>query len=158
MRLYMKQKVFSWRDRFTIKAEDGTDRYAAQGEIFSLGKRLRVYDSSGMEAAFIKQKVLSWLPRYYVEINGGVVCCIVKELTLFRPRYRIEGKPWRLEGNFWAHDYWMADSSGQPVMRLSKKWFSWGDSYEIDIADSQDELLCLCVALAVDCACHDGNK
>ena len=37
-------------------------------------------------------------------------------------------------------------------MRLSKKWFSWGDSYELDIADQRNELLCLCVALAVDCA------
>ena len=46
---------------------------------------------------------------------------------------------------------------------LKQKVFSWrdrffvkdengGDSYELDIADPRNELLCLCVALAVDCA------
>jgi uncharacterized protein YxjI len=158
MRLYMKQKVFSWRDRFAIADENGNPRYAAQGEIFSWGKRLRVYNDQGMEVAFIRQKVWSWLPRYYVEIGGVTVCTVVKELSFFRPRYRVEGLPWRLTGNFWAHEYAMYSYDGKTVMRLSKKWFSWGDSYEIDIADAQDELLCLCVALAVDCACHDGHK
>jgi uncharacterized protein YxjI len=148
----MRQKVFSWRDRFAIADENGNPRYAAQGEILSLGKRLRVYDGRGAEAAFIRQKVLSWLPRYFVEIGGQTVCVIVKELSFFRPKYRIEGLPWRLEGNFWAHDYWMSDTAGQTVMRLSKKWFSWGDSYELDISEPQHELMCLCIALAVDCA------
>jgi uncharacterized protein YxjI len=37
-------------------------------------------------------------------------------------------------------------------MRLSKKWFTWGDSYELDIVNPQDELLCLCVTLSVDYA------
>ena len=159
MRLYMKQKVFSWRDRFTVKDETGADRYAAQGEVFSWGKRLRVYDASGMQVAFIKEKVLSWLPRFYVEIGGQTVCVIVKELTFLRQRYRLEGMPWRLDGDFWAHEYALTGLDGTPVMRLSKKWFTWGDSYEMLIANPRDELLCLCVALAVDCAmCPSRNR
>jgi len=44
MKLYLKQKVFSWRDRFFAKDESGNDRYAVEGEIISWGKKLRVYD------------------------------------------------------------------------------------------------------------------
>lgn len=151
MKLYLKQKVFSWRDRFFAKDENGGDRFAVEGEFLSWGKKLHVYDSSGAKAAFIRQKVFSFLPRYFVEINGRVVCEIVKEFTLLRPKYRLEGLPWRVGGDFWAHEYSLCDQNRQ-VMRLSKKWFTWGDSYELDITDPRDELLCLCVALAVDCA------
>lgn len=150
MKLYLKQKVFSWRDRFYAKDEGGNDRYAVEGELFSWGKKLHVYRADGAEAAFIRQKVFTWMPRYFVEIGGRTVCEIVKEFTFFRQSYRLEGLPWHLEGDLWAHEYSLSDN-GRVVMRLSKKWFSWGDSYELDIANPQDELLCLCVALAVDC-------
>ena len=150
MKLYLKQKVFSWRDRFSVRDESGSDRYTAKGEIFTLGKKLYVYNSNGSEAAFIRQKLLSWLPRYYIEIDGRVVCEVAKKFTFFKPSYHIEGLSWHLQGDFWEHEYSLYGNR-QQIMRLSKKWFSWGDSYELDIADPQSELLCLCIALAVDC-------
>jgi uncharacterized protein YxjI len=91
MKLYVKQKVFSWHDRFYVKDENGNDRFIVEGEIFTWGKKLHVYNISGVEVAFIRQKVWSWLLRYFVEINGRVVCGIVKEITFFKPRYRLEG-------------------------------------------------------------------
>ena len=157
MKLYLKQKVFSWRDRFLVKDENENDHYSVEGEIFTWGKKLHVYDANGNEAAFIRQKVWSWRPRYFVEIGGRVACEIVKEFTFFKPSYSIEGLSWRLEGDFWAHEYALTDG-GRQVMRLSKKWFTWGDSYELDIADQRDELLCLCIALAVDCVLAAENE
>lgn len=38
MKRYIKQKVLSWTDHFTVKDEQGNDRYTVEGEIFSLGK------------------------------------------------------------------------------------------------------------------------
>ena len=151
MKLYLQQKVFSWRDRFYVKDEFGNDRYYVEGEIFSWGKKLHIYDINGSEAAFIRQKVVSWLPKYFVEMGGQVICEIVKEFTFLKQKYRLNGIPWRMDGDFWAHDYSLYDNTRQ-IMRLSKEWFSWGDSYELDIAQPQDELLALCVALAMDCA------
>lgn len=151
MKLYMKQKVFSWTDRFHVVDEQGNPRYDVEGELFSWGKKLHIYDSSGQETAFIRQKVMSWLPRYFVEIDGAVVATVVKEFTFFRPSYYVEGLPWQMEGDFWAHEYVMYDDR-QEVMHMSKAWFTWGDSYELEIFDPRNELLCLSVALAVDCA------
>ena len=156
MKLYMKQRVFSWVDKFNIVDEYGATRYYAEGELFSWGKKLHIYSNTGREVAFIRQKLMSWLPRYFVEINGVTVATVVKELTLFRQSYRVDGLPWRMEGNFWAHDYVMYDNvmydNNLEIMRMRKAWFTWGDSYELEIADPDNALLCLCVALAVDCA------
>jgi len=151
MKLYLKQRVFSWSDRFYVKDEQGNDRYSVAGELFSWGKKLHIYDAGGSEVAFIRQKLFTWLPRFYVEIDGRVVCEIVKEFTFFKPSYRIEGLNWRMDGDFFSHEYCLYDG-GREIMRLSKHWFTWGDSYELAVANPMDELLCLSVALAMDCA------
>ena len=69
MKLYIKQKVFSWGDKFTVKDEAGRDCYYVEGEIFTFGRKLHVYDMRGREVAFIKQEVWSWMPRYYILWN-----------------------------------------------------------------------------------------
>jgi uncharacterized protein YxjI len=153
MRLYIKQKVFSWRDSFAVKDDAQRDRWFAKGEIFTLGRKLRVYDASGAEVAFIRQKLISFLPRYYIEMNG-MVYEFVKEFTLLRPRYSIRNLDWTINGNFFEHDY-AVSSSGGDIMRMSKAWLSWGDFYELNISNDKNELLCLCVALAIDCITAD---
>lgn len=42
MKLYIKQKVFSCGDKFTVKDEAGHDRYYVEGEIFTCGKKLHL--------------------------------------------------------------------------------------------------------------------
>lgn len=87
MKLYIKQKVFSWGDKFTVKDEAGRDRYYVEGEIFTFGRKLHVYDMSGREVAFIKQEVWSWMPRYYVFCGDRQVAEIKKEFTFLFPKY-----------------------------------------------------------------------
>ena len=70
MKLYIKQKVFSWVDRFTVYDEAGADKYYVEGELFSWGKKLHILDTAGNEAAYIQQKVMSLLPRFFVYVNG----------------------------------------------------------------------------------------
>lgn len=155
MKLYMKQKVFAWTDKFTVKDEMENDRYYVQGELLSLAKKLHIYDTDQIEVAYIRQKLLALMPRFFVEIGGHEVCQIVQRFTLLRPKYALEGIGWQVEGNFWEHEYAVLDGDRE-VMRLSKHWFTWGDSYELDIADPNDELICLAIVLAIDAAVANG--
>ncbi|MBE6786012.1 MAG: hypothetical protein E7538_07280 [Ruminococcaceae bacterium] len=150
MKLYIKQKVFSWKDKFYVKDEFGNDRYYIEGELFSFGKKLHIYDMNNNELAFIHQKVLSFLPRFFVYIGGAQVAEIVKEFTLFRNKYRIDGLGWEVDGDFMDHDYEITHM-GRPIVSISKEWFTWGDSYMLDIADSVDPINALSVVLAIDC-------
>ena len=81
MKLYIKEKVFSWGDKFTVKDEHGNDKYFVQGEVFSWGKKLHVCDSVDREVAFIKQEVWSLLPRFYVFCGDEQIAEIKKEDT-----------------------------------------------------------------------------
>ena len=150
MKLYIKQKVFSWGDKFTIMDEAGRDRYYVEGEIFTFGKMLHVYDMGGNEVAYIEQEVWSWMPRYYVYCDGREVAEIKKEFTFLFPKYSIEGLGWEIDGSFMAHDYEITKGD-RSIVTISKEWMTWGDSYELDIADPQDEIIALAVVLTIDC-------
>ena len=150
MKLYIKQKVFSWGDKFTVKDATGRDRYSVEGEVFTFGKKLHVYDMNGREVAFIKQEVWSWMPRYYVFFGDRQVAEIKKEFTFFFPQYSIEGLGWEINGSFMAHEYEIT-KNGHPIVSISKEWMTWGDSYELNIANPQDELVALAVVLTIDC-------
>lgn len=154
MKLYMKQKVFSLKDRFYIKDEQGNDRYYVEGEFFSIGRKLHLYDMNGNELAFIQQKVLTFLPRFFVYMNGKNVAEIVKEFTFLRPKYSINGLGWNVDGDIWSHDYSVLDN-GRNVASVHKAWFSWGDSYEIDISNREEEVLTLAVVLAIDAVLYN---
>ena len=47
MLLHIKQKVFSIGDKFTITDDAGADRFYVEGEIFTFGKKLHIYDMTG---------------------------------------------------------------------------------------------------------------
>ena len=45
MKLYIRQKIFSWRDKYQIWNESGTPVYFVEGEFFSFGAKLHLLDS-----------------------------------------------------------------------------------------------------------------
>ena len=156
MKLYIKEKVFTWGDQFTVKDEDGNDQYVVEGEIFSWGKKLHVYDMTGREAAFIKQKLWSFLPRYYIFCGDRQVAEIRKEFTFFYPKYSMDGLGWEINGSFMAHDYEITQY-GRTIASISKEWMAWGDSYALDIANPSDALISLAVVLTIDCVMESSS-
>ena len=157
MKLYMKEKVFSWGDRFTVKDENGWDKYFVQGEVFSLGKKLHILNIHDEEVAFIQQRLLTLMPRFTVFMGGREVAQIRKEFTLLFQRYVIDGLGWEVEGSILAHEYEIR-KNGRTIVRISKEWLTWGDSYVLDIADPADELIALAVVLTIDCVAEAGNN
>ena len=150
MKLYIKEKVFTWGDQFTVKDERGNDKYVVEGEVFSWGKKLHVYDMTGREVAAIRQEVWSFLPRYYVFCGDRQVAEIKKEFTFFFPKYRIDGLGWEIDGSFMAHEYEITQS-GRTIVSIRKEWMTWGDIYELNITNPSDEIVALAVVLTIDC-------
>lgn len=156
MKLYVKQKVFSFRQQFSVYDAAGSPRYNVEGEFFTFVPKLHIYDTSGRERAMLQGR-FSFMPRYKVIVGGMVVAEIVKDFTWLKPRYHIEGNGWQIEGEFWAHDYTITDG-GRKIATISKQWFTWGDTYELDIADAADEITALAVMLAIDCVLQANDN
>jgi len=158
VKLFMKQKVFSFGDKFDIRDETGNSKYRVQGEVFSFGKKLHVYDAYNQEVAYVEQKLLSWMPKYELYIHGALRATIKKKITFFSHDFQIEGTDLRVDGDLFAHDFRLVNGQGQAVMALSKAFLSWGDSYQMEFYDSGLELLCIGINLCIDAAIHDGQN
>ena len=52
MKLYIKQKVFSWGAKFRIFDEYENDKYSVEGEVFTFGKKLHLYGLNGKVPAY----------------------------------------------------------------------------------------------------------
>lgn len=156
MRLIIREKVFSFNDKFTITDDMGNDRYFVEGEFFSWGKKLHVYNARQNEVAYIEQTVLSFLPRYRVFVGDVQIAEVVREFSFFRPKYTVVGPGWEVDGEFWAHDYTVYRHN-IPVVRIAKEWMTWGDCYTLDIKDPADEIQALSLVLAIDCAIEQDN-
>ena len=159
MKLYIKQKVFSFRDRFTVKDERGIDMFQIMGEIFSFGKVLHIHDMNECRLLTIRQKLFTLMPRFVIERDGNVIAEIAKDFSFFKPSYSIYGTPFTVEGDFFDHDYEIR-RNGALIAQINKAWFSWGDSFAINIYDSEsvDVLLLLAVSIVIDCVMDANNN
>ena len=161
MKLYIRQKVFSWKDKFTVKDEYGADRYQVEGEFFSIGRKLHVSDMAGHEVIYIAQELWAWLAKYHVYIQGNHAADVQQKFSWLRPKYELSGPAcsgWTVEGSFWEHDYEVLDGAGNCIVRITKEWMTWGDTYELDVADPADELLALALVLTIDCVKASQNN
>ena len=148
MKLWFKQRFFSWFDSYDIYYEDGSTAFTVEGKL-SWGHRLHILDPQGRHIATVQQRVLTLLPKFEFYIGENLVGTLCKELTLFRPAYDLDWNGWHVEGDFFEWDYRIHCSMGV-VARISKELFHWTDTYSIDVARQEDALAALMVVLAID--------
>lgn len=150
MRMLFKEKLFSWFDSYDIYNEAGETLFEVKGQ-FAWGHKLKIYDGAGgRELGTVKEKVLSFLPRFEIYMGEQYVGCISKELSFFRPRFNIDCNGWRMEGDVFEWDYEIKNQFGYTIANVSKELFNWTDTYVIDVADPRDALCVLMLVLAID--------
>lgn len=156
MKLLFKQRIFSWFDSYDIYNEEGQTVYTVKGQL-SWGHCLKIFDAYGKEIGTVKERVLTFLPKFEIYLENNYIGCISKELTLLKPKYNIDYNGWHIEGDFWEWDYNILNSSGQNIATVSKQLFKLADTYIIDVNDPQDALCALMLVLAIDAEKCSGN-
>jgi uncharacterized protein YxjI len=161
MRYVMKQKLFSWGDDFRIQDDQGRDVFSVDGRAFSIGDKLSFQDMAGNELAFIGQRLLAWGPTYEIYRAGELAATVKRALfTFFRYRFTVDVPgPDDLEaqGDFLDHEYTFTRGE-RAVAAVSKRWFSWTDTYGVDIADGEDDVLILASTVVIDMVCHGDDQ
>lgn len=148
MKLLFKQRAFTWFDSYDIFDEAGNTVYTVQGRL-AWGHKLEISDAAGNYLGQVRQEVLTFRPRFSLFIGENCIGQLRKEFALFKPVFTLDCNGWEIEGNFWEWDYRVTEGS-RIVMTVSKELFHWTDTYQMDIADPRDALLCLMIVLAID--------
>ena len=149
MKLLFKQRLFSWFDSYDIYNEDWETVYTVRGQL-SWGNCLKIYDAYGNELGTVKERVLTWLPKFEIYIGERYVGCISKEISFFKPKFNIDCNGWYIDGDWFEWDYRIINALCQRVATVSKELWNWTDTYVLDVRDPADSLYVLMVVLAID--------
>ena len=149
MRLYFKQRLFSWFDSYDIYDEAGDIVYTVEGKL-SWGHCLHILDAYGNHIGTVQERVLTLLPKFELYENGAYVGCIQKVFTFFTPRFDIDCNGWQVEGSFLEWDYTVTEPCGGLVATITKELFHWTDTYVIDVPDPGNALRVLMLVLSID--------
>jgi uncharacterized protein YxjI len=151
----IRERFFRLGEDSDITDEDGRPVLHVDGKVLSLRDRLVLRDPEGREVAQVQRKLVAMRPTYEVSVAGEEVAEVRKHLfTPFRDRFTIDvpgPDDLEMEGDLFDHEYTIR-RGGQTVATVSKRWFTVRDTYAVDVAPGQDDLLILAGVLALDLA------
>jgi len=152
--LYIKQKVFSLSGKFTVIDQQENDVYYVEGSFMQFPKTFSILNTTRDEVALITKKMLSFLPKFFVEVNGQEVLTIKKEFSFLKARYTIDAAGIEVQGNWWDMNFQVLQQ-GEVIGQVNKEWFTWGDSYKVQILNEEMETIIIALVIAIDCVKAD---
>lgn len=160
-RYKMRQRMFSIGEDFTIEDESGNPAFEVDGKFMTLRETFELKDRQGDVVATIRGKLISLRAKMDVFRGDEIVATITKALFApFGDKFQVElagGNALRVDGDLFDHEYTLR-RDGTAVAQVSKRWFTFTDTYGIDIAPGEDDPLILAIAVALDEMSHDPDE
>jgi uncharacterized protein YxjI len=151
----IRERLFRLGEDSDITDEQGRPVLQVDGKVLSLRNRLVLRDPEGREVAQVQRKLIAMRPTYEISIAGRRAAEVRKRLfTPFGDRFTIDvpgPDDMEMTGDLLDHEFTIRRGD-QTVATISKRWFSVRDTYAVDIAADQDDLLLLASVLALDLA------
>ena len=141
MRYVIREKFFRLGEDSTITDEFGRPVIEVDGKVFSIHHTL------------VLRELVALSPTYHVTRNGQEIAAIRKKIfSPFVDRYSVDiagSEELHVTGSIFEHDYTIRRGN-QVVATVSKAWISLTETYGVDIAPGEDDLLILATVLALD--------
>jgi uncharacterized protein YxjI len=157
----MRQKVFALGQDFYIENSVGQKVFKVDGKVMRVRDTLYFRDTQGKELCKIQQKVARIKDSMEVEGPGGERLAMVKQAIIspVRDRWTVKignGPDLDIQGNILDHEYRIEEGRNK-VAEISKKWFRVRDTYGVEIAPGQNDIVILAATVAVDMMAHEGR-
>lgn len=157
----IRQDLISIGDDFWIEDEDGRKVFKVDGKVLRIRKTLVFEDAKGRKLAQIQERLLTIKDTMVIEDADGKDIATIKKALIapFRDKWDVKiknGPDLDVQGNILDHEYTVKQGRNK-VAEISKKWFRLTDTYGVEIAPGQNDILILAIAIAVDMMVHDGQ-
>ena len=157
---YIQQKIFTLVDSYAVYNQAGSEIYRVKSRFFAIPKQIDIYNSSDQVLYTLRKQLFRFLPTFTLLDGGGnEVAAIRKRFTFFRPVIDIESSlgSFTIEGELFAHHFQLFQD-GLLKASISKRWFSLGDAYELDISDSDNIEFYVALLISIDQAVHEQKS
>lgn len=155
MRYQIRERFFHLGEDSEITDEQGRVVYQVDGKVFSLRSLLIVRDAGGKEVARVHRKLIALRPTYEISSGGQDLAEVRKKFfTPFHDEFTIDvpgPDDLEMDGDIFSHEY-VIRRGDQTVATVSKRWISLTETYGVDVAPGQNDVLILATVLALDLA------
>ena len=149
----IKERFFDFGDDFDITDESGRRMFHVDGKVLSLRDKLVISDASGRDVAEVHRRLVALHRTYAIRISGEPAGEVRKHLfTPFRDKFTIDipgPRDLEIKGSIFDHEFTI-ERDGDTVATASKRWISIRDTYAVDIAPGENDLVILASVLAVE--------
>uniref|UniRef100_A0AC34FRM1 Uncharacterized protein n=1 Tax=Panagrolaimus sp. ES5 TaxID=591445 RepID=A0AC34FRM1_9BILA len=175
-RYQIREKIFSFADNFKIKDELGQPVFIVRSKLFSFRDKLLLEDMDGNGLIKIRQELFNLLSKFKIlsASNDQELAIVKQKFTFLRPKFTIDsiyghfaldgldflGRSFRLlkdDGLDFLGRSFKLLKDGKTVATVSKNFFSWSDSYGVDIFGDEDHAFILALVIILDQVIYDKN-
>jgi uncharacterized protein YxjI len=160
-RYQMRQKLVAFGDDFYIEDEAGQRVFKVDGKVLRVRDKLVFRDMQGNKLCQIQERMLRVKDTMAIEDGEGNKVAEVKKalITPVRDRWTVKirgGPDLDVQGNILDHEYEIKEGR-RKIAQVSKKWFRVRDTYGVEIAPDQEDVVILAVTVALDNMAHPGK-
>ncbi len=157
----MRQNLVSIGDDFWIENDRREKVFKVDGKALRVRQTLIFEDPHGQELCKIQEKIARVKDTMEIEGPSGENLATVKKalITPVRERWTVKvgnGPDMDIQGNLLDHEYTI-EAGGQKVAEVSKKWFRVADTYGVEVAPGQNDIVILAATVAVDMMAHPAR-
>ena len=158
-RYQMREKLVSIGDDFWIENEAGQKVFKVDGKALRIRQTLKFEDVHGHELCQIQERKLRIKDSMEVEGPDGGRLAMVKKALIspVRDRFTVKiknGPDLDVKGNILDHEYSVGEGRDK-VAEVSKRWFRVRDTYGVEIAPDQNDIVILAITACVDQMAHN---
>src|SRR6516165_771250 len=157
----MRQRMISIGDDYVIENDRGEHVFKLDGKALRVRKTIRFEDMDGRELCKIQERMLRVKDSMEIEDPDGRRIAMVHKamITPLRERWEVkveDGPDLRVQGNVVDHEYTI-ERDGQRVAEVSKRWFRVRDSYGVEVAQGENDILILATVAVIDTIAHQAR-
>ncbi len=157
----MRQRMISIGDDYVIENDRGERVFRLDGKALRIRKTILFEDMDGHELYKIQERMLHIKDSMEIEGPDGNRVATVKKamITPLRERWIVkieDGPDLHVQGNIVDHEY-QIERDGAKVAEVSKRWFRVRDTYGVEVAPDENDVLILATAAVLDTMAHPAR-
>ena len=150
--------MISIGDDYFIENDHGERVFKVDGKALRVRKTLLFEDMHGRELCKIQERMLRVKDSMEIEDQGGSRMAMVKKamITPLRERWVVEvegGPDLHVQGNMVDHEYTI-ERDADKVAEISKRWFRIADTYGVEVAPGENDIVILATTGVIDAMAH----
>jgi uncharacterized protein YxjI len=154
----MRQRMISIGDDYVIETDHGDRVFRLDGKGLRLRKTILFEDMDGHELCKIQERMLRVKDSMEIEDPEGRTMALVQKAMIapLRERWTVkvdDGPDLHVQGNVVDHEYTI-ERDGHPVAEVSKRWFRARDTYGVETAPGENDVLLLATTAVIDTMAH----